>query len=116
MRSIDADALVERIKKEQSRFENAGYDEWCNGICLGLDKAIDEINDAPTVDAVPVVHGRGEDIYGHKYCNPRFRCSVCKTKALYVAVQTCLGTWADEQELSSYCPNCGAKMDGEKDG
>lgn len=52
MRLIDADALMELIKKEQSEYENNGYDEWLNGIYLGLDKAIDEIEEAPTVDAV----------------------------------------------------------------
>ena len=56
-------------------------------------------------------HGRWEDIYSGKYANPRYRCSHCKQKALYVAVQTMLGTWRDEQDLSNYCPNCGAKMD-----
>ena len=67
----------------------------------------------PTVDAVEVVHERWEDMWGGKYANPRFRCSVCKTKALYINVLNGLGNWIDEQELSNYCPNCGAKMDGD---
>ncbi len=74
------------------------------------------IVNAPTVEAVEVVHGRWEDIYGGKYANPRFRCSVCKVKALYVNVLNGLGNWIDEQELSNYCPNCGAKMDGDGNG
>ena len=59
-----------------------------------------------------VKHGRWEDIYNGKYENPRFRCSVCKARALYVPYLNALGNWADEQDLSNYCYNCGAKMDG----
>ena len=76
-----------------------------------------EIVDAPTVDAVEVVHGRWEDIYGGKYENPRFRCSLCKQKALYTVSLSMLGNWLDVQDLSHYCHNCGAQMDLEvKDG
>lgn len=53
---------------------------------------------APTVDAVPVVHGRwmrvdiaGEDPYECSYCGDR------------------VSVWGFR-----YCPNCGAKMDGDK--
>ena len=65
----------------------------------------DILDEAPTVDAVEVVHGRwitdglgdGERI-----------CSVCKRYALY--------THRDryDQYLTTFCPNCGAKMDGER--
>ena len=55
------------------------------------------IANAPTVDAVEVVHGRwiltnGEDgLY--------YDCSIC-------------GHCAGRGRKSNYCPNCGAKMDG----
>ena len=65
-----------------------------------------------TVDAVPVVHGRWEDIYGGKYDNYRFRCSVCKEKSLFKEKRNTLGNWITVQALTDYCPNCGAKMDG----
>lgn len=53
------------------------------------------IHHAPTVDAVPVVHGRWEilDFAGY------MRCSVC-------------GQIMDG--YYNYCPHCGAKMDGDK--
>ena len=57
---------------------------------------------APTVDAVEVVHGRWEprtDIIGF------VRCSVCHDCNIY-------GDWADGKKWN-YCPNCGAKMDGD---
>lgn len=64
------------------------------------------IDDAPTVDAVPVVHGRWSDAgFGElpKHAPYGWACSVC-------------GGISFNNEYI-YCPNCGAKMDGErKDG
>ena len=50
--------------------------------------------DIPTVDAVEVQHGKWECVgkYGFKY-----RCTECFSGLPYI---------------TSYCPNCGAKMDG----
>lgn len=57
----------------------------------------------PAADVAPVRHGRwiyGEDI--------DIQCSVCGTDAL---------TEGDyRQTRSNYCPNCGARMDGEEKG
>ena len=72
-------------------------------------KAVEE---APTVDAVEVVHGRWEDAYDGKYANPRYRCSVCKGKALYKIEIDCLGSYKDVQALTPICPYCSAKLDG----
>ena len=57
-----------------------------------------EIEDAPTVEAVEVVHGKwiGKPIAGFS----DVRCSVCGV--IYTKNR---GTWV-------YCPYCGAKMDG----
>ena len=54
---------------------------------------------APTIDAVSVVHG--EWIATHKQCG--WKCSLC-------------GTEYRMMKKSNYCPNCGAKMDGEREG
>ena len=59
----------------------------------------------PKVDAVEVVHGRWEprtDIIGFD------RCSVCHDCNVY-------DNWAGGKKWN-YCPNCGAKMDGDGDG
>lgn len=75
---------------------------------------VGDIEDAPAVDAAPVVHGRWI-----KKKNPQWPayshdcCSVC-------------GWWNTKNALSydgnrkpghslNYCPNCGAKMDGGND-
>ena len=59
---------------------------------------IREINNIPTADVAPVVHGRwvyGEDV--------DIQCSVCGADAF---------TEGDYRQVKSrYCPNCGAKMD-----
>lgn len=60
--------------------------------------------DIPTVDAVPVRHGRwvksGQSfVYPHKFRN--YSCSVCG--------------YDIEKTKYNYCPNCWAKMDGGAD-
>lgn len=76
-----------------------------------------EIDEAPSADVSPVRHGqwvllRESEITGF---NPEFagrdpiggyQCSNCKKEA----VLDCNGEFV----LSSYCPNCGAKLDGEE--
>ena len=59
---------------------------------------IDLINNQPTVDAVPMVHGRWVHLGGDEWC-----CSVCGF------VITTEGSW--DKPTKKYCENCGAKMD-----
>lgn len=60
---------------------------------------IDLINNQPTVDAVPMVHGRWVHLGGDEWC-----CSVCGF------VITTEGSW--DKPTKKYCEDCGAKMDG----
>ena len=86
MRLIDADALL------------AEYDRQHEG---EPGKARKLIEDAPTVDAVEVVHGRwlGWGKSGTPTYENYGTCSVCGEDAeIYT-------------EHRNYCPNCGAKMD-----
>ena len=57
------------------------------------------IMNQPAADVVPVVHGwwelKGQDVF----------CSVCGGESKY--------TWFGAHSFSIYCPNCGARMDGE---
>ena len=87
MRLIDADDLgVGRCSKDVFP---AAYCAGWNGL-LGL------IVKAPTVYAVPVVHGRWKC---HGDCGVT-ECSVCG--------------WSIEEYVGdyAYCPECGARMDG----
>jgi hypothetical protein len=78
--------------------------------------AVSLLEQLPKVEAVEVVHGRWEDIWGGKYDNQKFRCSVCNGKALYASQKDELGTWVAAQQLTPFCPHCGAKMDGDGNG
>ena len=69
------------------------------------------VNNAPTIEAEPVKHGRWVDRYGGKYANPLYECSECKEAALYGHRMDSLGRYYTVQVLSTRCPNCGAKMD-----
>lgn len=61
---------------------------YCNGV-------LDVIAREPSVDAVPVVHGRWV------YQKDGWYCSACKKKSMVDAVG-----------FAKYCCRCGAKMDG----
>lgn len=60
----------------------------------------------PAADVVPVRHGKWEitDAYPHNV-----HCSVCHKRF----AQTHWEVWEDGSLPRDYCPNCGAKMDGE---
>ena len=60
---------------------------------------VGELNSVPAVDAVPVVHGRW--IFHDDDIMPWVSSSEC-------------GICTDSTNKTSYCPNCGAKMDGER--
>jgi hypothetical protein len=68
------------------------------------------IRDAPTVDAVEVVHGEWLEEHGFDLHNNEYWvhcCSVCEEQALVDVL------WREEQ-LTDYCPHCGAIMNGGK--
>ena len=85
MRLIDADALIEEALTE--------------GACGYIDAL--QIAIAPTVDAVPVRHGRWETNSDRP---DSLICSICKCG---------FDMW--KHDPHNYCPNCGAKMDGGAD-
>ena len=91
MRLIDSDALLERIKKDPlfPLVEEYGI----SGV----------IEAQPTVDAVPVRHGKwncGDDMFEYAIC------SACKWDSGEA--------WEYAKKNFIYCPNCGARMDAER--
>ena len=104
-RLIDANAL---------QFKPEPVDNIMNGVlflrgrCVGKTVAMVSaalkcmIDNAPTVDAVEVVHGRWTAINQHKdvegWIECDYVCSACGEIAM---------------EEHNYCPNCGAKMRGD---
>lgn len=102
-RYIDADALLERSQ--------------ANSLCVGIRNGKRlltacknylwlYVNDAPTADVEPVVHGRWltwEEQFPGEMPKKKSRlgvfCSACHNHA---------------DNMFDFCPNCGAKMDGER--
>lgn len=105
-RYIDADALMDELNTEwysdaEKRMQGVGD---VISIC-GMNRAfaVMRLFDAPTADVVEVVHGRWEitDAYPHWMC-----CSVCH-KAVVRNIEV-----IERYEIpTSFCPNCGAKME-----
>ena len=92
MRLIDADELKSVFTKKST--EAVCGAELCKAI-------ISRIDDALTIDAAPVRHGVWKKIRG------TINCSACKS---------CSWSMSFEDLVTSFnfCPNCGAKMDGEE--
>lgn len=98
MRPIDADALVAKMKAYDIWHET----EYQDGYFDGFSDGISEVEEAPTIEAELVKHGRW--IRPEGYCW-RPECSEC---GYY-------GSAIDEPVIPfNYCPHCGAKMDLEE--
>lgn len=94
-RLIDADEAIPNLEglTEQVQTEGATL------VKALIFAALKSRSVIPTVDAVPVKHGRWELV---DEAEPRrYGCSKCSCLSWY-------GTY-------KYCPNCGARMDGEAD-
>lgn len=95
-RLIDSDALISVIDGLKS--ELPGWEDYN----AGIDSAVYKVENAPTADAVEVVHGRWVEIARDGTPFTVDRCSACGKN--YFGFPT---------HAMNYCPNCGAKMDGD---
>lgn len=107
MRLIDADVLRVRLEGMMKAPWNAQSAPYC--WAHAYEAMQEELDNAPTVEAEPVKHGRwieDETTYaGTGAAN--WLCSECKRIG---------GTWwrdISPCKMYRYCPNCGARMDGE---
>lgn len=90
---IDREAMLKRIKDDF--------------VPLSLAMVFNHIHNAPAADVAPVVHGRWierEDPMLDTY----YTCSACN-EDFYIEPT---GDTAKDLFTYTYCPNCGAKMDG----
>ena len=98
-RLIDAKVL-------RTCFTGISFDSLSSGELSIVLKFYDAIDNAPTIDAEPVRHGRWinktERIYAD--LNYRFDCSACRHIFYAAGIET-----------FKFCPNCGAKMRGDED-
>lgn len=88
VRLIDANALELEIERTK-RISKA------HNMSFTVNHVVSCIKNAPTVDAVEVV-----------------RCEHCKDGKSFIGARLLLGNDGEWHEIN-YCPNCGAKMDGD---
>lgn len=104
MRLIDADVAVENIE------------EWLNSVGTALigkglsytGELMGCIEDAPTIDAVPVRHGHWIDTGFVNSTGKIFLCSECNHNHNPNKKDVAAGR---VEERPKHCPGCGAKMD-----
>ena len=97
-RLISADALAKKAQPMEM-YDNDGIPYAVMAVTLFA------VEDAPTVDAVEVVHGEWSTIEDDYTGLVALQCSVCNQEY-----------WFEDEpptKIYNYCPNCGAKMDGD---
>ena len=104
MRLIDADKVIINI----ANIITMG-DMFEAGVAHGIHKAVNELLDAPTIEAEPVRHGRwvplSYDGYADGYAvYDEWECSECH-----------FSYNGEGEPPLNYCPNCGAKMEGKNE-
>ena len=92
VKCINSDKLIEMLPKNINSY-------------ISVAAVIKIINNLPAADVQEVKHGKWELI--DECANKGVYCSNCHKK-VYRA------EYANQKVKSKYCPNCGAKMDGDK--
>lgn len=122
MRLIDADKFTQEMKNRQTAVSVSvehpitdryftDKEHW-EGVLLTFVEAKLTMDNMPTVDAVPVKHGRWKgnetcdayDIAGAKTWAVKRKCSICGFTHKFI----------EAHMYYEFCPNCGAKMDLEE--
>lgn len=103
-RLIDADALgIGRCDPDAFPLQDRGY-------CAGWNGVISLIEQAPTVDAVPVVRGWWKGYTHSALVRWKDGEPVWEDRNVYRCGRCDFGTIVKH----NYCPRCGAKMDGDR--
>ena len=111
-RYIDADALLESVKSKRLIFEESTPIE--EAIAEQVSVFEEAIEEAPTADVVEVRHGAWMSAYEYALkigCTDERRLEEAKADKRWKFCPFC------EQQVKwdfNYCPECGAKMDGER--
>ena len=97
MRLIDAENLAEVLNRYLAQLRNSGISV---GLRMGINTCLTFINNANIIEAEPVKHGRWETNSDRP---DSLICSICKCG---------FDMW--KHDPHNYCPNCGAKMYGDR--
>ena len=98
MRLIDAENLAEVLNRYLAQLRNSGISV---GLRMGINTCLTFINNANTIEAEPVKHGRWETNSDRP---DSLICSICKCG---------FDMW--KHDPHNYCPNCGADLRGEEE-
>lgn len=104
---IEREKILQHLSDQIEAFGNLNEDDFpvSYGGLLSMKYAHSVVITAPKADVVEVVHG--EWFLLDECSNEGVYCSVC-TKKVYRT------EYANQKLKSNYCPNCGAKMNGER--
>lgn len=95
---------------DEHPYKQAGEPETYSDYNRGWNDACDyirgKLENAQAADVAPVVHGRW--IWHERYFE--YECSACKCRFDF---NNTYGIFDHTFENGDYCPNCGARMDGE---
>lgn len=89
--------MIVSLKNEKNK-SDAAWEKHCKALREQYQKALMEKNNAPTADGAEVKHGKWVKVSWGDFD----ACSECGCSVEY------------ELFKKRYCPNCGAKMDGER--
>ena len=108
---IEKTQLLEKLKHRVSTDDDSKF---ATGFIKGTNEALGIIEEwiasIPAADVAPVVHGRWLNFYNDFSCA---ECDRCGTTFEVTDSESNEGLWNAFKLSYNYCPNCGAKMDGE---
>lgn len=98
-RYIERKVVINKVNEIPVHF-NSG------DIRYGIEVAIQAIKDTPTADVAEVKHGHWIDKNAESRLRTQSWCSACGKRSGIGGIES--------NRHKAYCPNCGAKMDGER--
>jgi rubrerythrin len=106
---IDLEAAIEIIRFDSDRTPDDLDAKQTTAYRNGMYAAINSISSCPATEAVPVVHGRWHKSLRSVFMNYKNGECAWVDKAVYRCSECHFGTIIKH----NYCPNCGARMDGD---
>ena len=109
MRLIDADKLFKELLDKKDRANCAVPTSWQDGYISAMDVARMLVDAQETVDAKMIIHAKWEQAEGFEE-GTRHSCSNCNEYAPSYSSPKEVRKYDEYEDLSNYCPHCGAKM------
>lgn len=95
---IEREAVINK-RRRMSEYDEAGWCVTCQAV------SVEDIGNIPSADVVEVKHGKWIDVEYNYFGAKRYMCNQCSADDFWRKRYICI--------KEKYCPNCGAKMDGD---